>query len=182
MSEDASTPRRPAAGSGALIVTAEFGAEDFAWLDGLRRRHFPPERNQVPAHLTLFHALALSAESEVRTRLAAAASAVAPRARIAGLMNLGRGVALRVVSEELDAMREELAGGLHGLLGAQDAGGWRPHVTIQDKVAPQQARALLADLQARFAPRPLIIAGLGLHRYQGGPWQGLARYSFRGRR
>ncbi|HEU5286581.1 MAG TPA: 2'-5' RNA ligase family protein, partial [Sphingomicrobium sp.] len=39
--------------SGALIVTAELGAEDFAWLDALRRRHYPPERNRVPAHLTL---------------------------------------------------------------------------------------------------------------------------------
>ena len=34
--------------SGALIVTAELGGEDFAWLDGLRRRNFPLDRNQVP--------------------------------------------------------------------------------------------------------------------------------------
>ena len=43
--------------SGALIVTAAMGAEDFAWLDRQRRAYFPPERNQLSAHLTMFHAL-----------------------------------------------------------------------------------------------------------------------------
>lgn len=54
--------------SGALIVTAEIGAADFAWLEGLRRKHYPPDRNHVPAHLTIFHALPPSAEVEVRNR------------------------------------------------------------------------------------------------------------------
>ena len=40
-----------------LIVTALLGRADHAWLDGERQRHFPPERNQLPAHLTLFHQL-----------------------------------------------------------------------------------------------------------------------------
>lgn len=166
----------------ALIVTAEFGAEDFAWLDGLRSLYYPPERNQVPAHLTLFHALPPSAEPEARARLAAAAKAPAPRATIAGLMDLGGGVALRVVSDDLDAIRADLADALHGLLGARDAGGWRPHVTIQNKVAPKESRALIATFAAEFAPRPLAIYGLGLYRYLGGPWQKLALHLFRGRR
>ncbi|MEO5972141.1 MAG: 2'-5' RNA ligase family protein [Sphingomicrobium sp.] len=164
----------------ALIVTAELGAPDLAWLDRLRLQHYPPERNRLPAHLTMFHALPPSAESEARKRLAAA-KAPPPRATIAGLMDLGGGVALRVVSDDLDAIRDALADGLHGLLGAQDAGGWRPHVTIQNKVAPKVARALIAALGAEFAPRPLAIAGLGLHRYLGGPWETLALYPFRGR-
>jgi len=32
-----------------LIVTADFAPDDFAWLEGLRRRHYPAERNRVPA-------------------------------------------------------------------------------------------------------------------------------------
>lgn len=164
----------------ALIVTAEFGAEDFAWLDALRRRHYPPERNRVPAHLTLFHALAPSAESEVRGRLADLAAGPAPAARIAGVIDLGGGVAFRVVSDELDALRDELAHHLHGLLGAQDSGGWRPHVTIQNKVAPKEARQLRQSLEQDFRPRPLRLAGLGLHRYLGGPWETLTIYKFRG--
>lgn len=166
--------------SGALIVTAELGGEDFAWLDGLRRRHYPPQRNQLPAHLTLFHAIAPSAESELRRRLSDLASGPAPDARMSGLMDLGGGVAFRVLSDDLDALRDELADGLHGLLGAQDSGGWRPHVTIQNKVAPRAARELKRLLEMDFRPRPLRIAALALHRYLGGPWETLAAFPFRG--
>ena len=165
--------------AGALIVTAGFGRDDFAWLQSLRRQYYPSDRNRVPAHLTMFHALPPSAEGEVRARLAALAREAPPRARIDGLMDLGGGVAFRVVSDELGVMRQQIASDLHGLLSAQD-GGWRPHVTIQNKVPPKEARALLADLTRRFEPRPLAIHGLGLHRYLGGPWEALATYSFRG--
>ena len=166
--------------AGALIVTAELAQRDFSWLEGLRRSHFPPDRNQLPAHLTMFHTLPPSVESEIRVRLAALAKAPPPRATIEGLMDLGGGVAYRVVSTDLDRVREELAQALHGLLSFQDNGGWRPHVTIQNKVAPKVSRALMASLQSDFAPRPLSISGLGLHRYLGGPWENLANYPFRG--
>ena len=167
--------------NGPLIVTAELGPEDFAWLDALRRRHYPPGRNQVRAHLTIFHALPPSAEDEVRARLAEMTADRAPPAAITGLIDLVGGVAFRVVCDELEAMREELADGLHGLLSAQDAGGWRPHVTIQNKVQPRVARMLRQSLEGDFEPRPLRIAGLGLHRYLGGPWETLRVYPFRKR-
>jgi len=167
--------------AGALIVTAEIAPRDFSWIEGLRRAHYPAERNQVPAHLIIFHALPPSAEMELRTRLAEAVRAPPPTASIAGLMDLGGGVAFRIVSPDLDRLREDLANGLHGLLGAQDSGGWRPHVTIQNKVAPKVARALIASLKCTFVPRPLAISGLGLHRYLGGPWETIAVYPFRGR-
>jgi hypothetical protein len=167
--------------AGALIVTAEMAAEDQAWLDRLRRTHFPPERNQLAAHLTMFHALPPSLEGEVRHRLGEAARTRPPRAQIAGLMDLGGGVAFRVVSDDLDAVRAELADAFRGSLTSQDAQGWRPHVTIQNKVAPKAARGLLAELEAGFAPRRLAIRGLGLHRYLGGPWERIADYGFRGR-
>lgn len=167
--------------AGALIVTAEMASEDQAWLDRLRRAHFPPERNHLPAHLTMFHALPPSAEAEARSTLSRLALERPPQALIEGLMDLGGGVAFRVVSPELDRIRGELADHFHGLLSAQDAGGWRPHVTIQNKVPPKEARALRQRLEADFRPRPLAISGLGLHRYLGGPWEQLATYAFRGR-
>jgi hypothetical protein len=166
--------------AGALIVTAEIGPSDLAWLDRLRRMHYPPERKHVAAHLTMLHALPPSAEAEVRSTLARMASGVRPRAWVEGLIDLGGGVAYRVVSSDLDRIRNEIADHFHGLLGAQDAGGWRPHVTIQNKVTPKVARALIAELQREFSPRPLAISGLGLHRYLGGPWEKLAVYPFRG--
>ncbi|MDQ3077413.1 MAG: 2'-5' RNA ligase family protein [Pseudomonadota bacterium] len=168
--------------SAPLIVTAEMGAADLAWLDGLRRRHFPPERNQLAAHLTIFHAVPALLESELRRRLAAlAAELPPPRAAITGVMDLGGGVAFRIVSEELDAVRAELAEALRGSLTQQDSQGWRPHVTIQNKVAPKVARALVAELERGFSTRPLAIAGLAFHYYEGGPWRLGPRYAFRGR-
>lgn len=96
-------------------------------------------------------------------------------------MDLGGGVAFRVVSPELDGMRCDLAAHFEGLLTAQDRGGWRPHVTIQNKVPPKEARALLEKLERDFRPRRLGIFGLGLHRYLGGPWERIETWSFRGR-
>ena len=163
-----------------LIVTADFVSDDFAWLQGLRRTHYPADRNQVPAHLTMFHALPPSVHEEARQQLALHCRERPPRASVVGLMDLGGGVAFRIVSDELDEIRESIADHFHGMLGAQDAGGWRPHVTIQNKVPPKQARALLATIERNFRPRPLGIAGLSLHRYLNGPWEKLAGYSFRG--
>jgi hypothetical protein len=166
--------------AGALIITAELAPPDLAWLDGVRRAHYPAERNQLPAHLTMFHALPPSAEGEVRRSLARLATRSPPRSSIEGLMDLGGGVAFRVVSDELDAIRDDLAEQFGGLLSAQDSGGWRPHVTIQNKVSVREARALRAKLEREFRPRPIGIKGLGLHRYLGGPWERLETYSFRG--
>ena len=166
--------------AGALIVTAELGPADFGWLEGLRRAHYPADRNQLPAHLTMFHALPPSIEGELRTRLAEFARHPPPAASIEGAMDLGGGVAFRIVSPGLDLIRVELADAFHGSLGAQDSGGWRPHVTIQNKVPPREARALKESLERGFVSRPLAIHGFGLHRYLGGPWERLGLYPFRG--
>jgi hypothetical protein len=166
--------------AGALIITAEIAPRDLAWLDELRRQHFPAERIRVRAHLTMFHALPPSAEGEARRALARLGPAPPPPAMIERLMDLGGGVAFRVVSPDLNRIRRELAEDFHGLLSASDAGEWQPHVTVQNKVAVREARALLAELAADFRPRPLAISGLGLHRYLNGPWERLTIFSFRG--
>jgi len=165
----------------ALIVTAELGPADLARLDTLRRRHFPPERNQLAAHLTMFHAVPALLEDELKHRLARIASSPPPAATLAGLIDLCGGVAFRVVSEELEAIRDDLGEAFRGSLTQQDSHGWRPHVTIQNKVAPKVARALLAELQLTFEPRALVIAGLAYHYYENGPWRLGQRYAFLGR-
>ena len=166
--------------AGPLIVTAELAPEDFAWLNDLRLRHYPTERNRVPAHLTMFHAIAPSAEAELRQILRAMSEEPPPQAWIAGVMNLGGGVAFRIASDGLDGIRTEIAHRLRGLLTAQDSAGWSAHVTIQNKVSPREAKALIQALGENFAHRPIRISGLGLHRYLGGPWQTLRTFSFRG--
>jgi 2'-5' RNA ligase superfamily len=169
-----------AAGTAPLIVTATFGAVDHGWLEGLRRAHFPPERNQVPVHLTLFHHLPPSLEGELRDRLGHIVAAPPPLASISDIMDLGQGTAFRVGSQELEDMRAELAAAFRGMLTPQDQAGWRPHVTIQNKADRSKAIALQKLLQAGDFPRPLAIRGLASWRYLGGPWEPLRHYPFRG--
>lgn len=165
--------------SGALIVTATFGDGDNGWLQELRRTHYPPARNRVPAHLTLFHQLPPGLEAELSRRLADATAAPPPRATVAGIMDLGEGTALRIESEELEELRDGLAEAFHGLLGPQDRAPWTPHVTIQNKVARREAKALQQRLRATFEPRPLAISGLASWRYLGGPWEPVKAHPFR---
>ena len=162
-----------------IIVTALFGKGDTAYFDGLRKTHFPPQRNQLAAHLTMFHHLPPSLEAELKQRLAAETRGVpAPAVRIAGLMSLGRGVAFRIESPELEDIRDRLRDSFAAMLTPQDSAGWRPHVTIQNKVEPYQAKALQAELAADFRPRAAEIAGLAAWWYRGGPWEPLSRHMF----
>ena len=162
-----------------IIVTALFGRQDQAWFDALRREHFPAERNQLDAHLTLFHHLPPSAADELKHRLMQETRGVrAPQARVGGLMSLGRGVAYRIEAPALTAIRARLAEAFAGLLMPQDAGGWRPHVTVQNKVSPAIAKLLLAQLSRDFRARDVEIAGLGAWWYRGGPWEPLSRHMF----
>jgi hypothetical protein len=165
--------------SGPLIVTALFGPGDDGWLQQLRRTHYPADRNRVPAHLTLFHQLTPNLEGELSARLAAATAAPPPPATLAGLMDLGQGTALRVESPMLEEIRADLADAFHGLLMPQDQSLWRPHITIQNKVEPGEARALRRQLVATFEPRPLRIRALASWRYLGGPWEPLKTHPFR---
>ena len=80
-------------GPAPIILAAWLGDADQSWLDGLRQAHSPPERNQLAAHLTMFHHLPPSAEAELKSRLATATRAPRPDASISDLMSLGRGVA-----------------------------------------------------------------------------------------
>ena len=168
-------------GDGApIIVTALMGDADFAWADGLRRAHFPPERNMILAHVTLFHHLPPSSLPELSQRLKQACAGPPPAARLTDVMFLGRGVAFRIESAELMAIRDGLADAFEDLLTPQDRQRPRLHITIQNKVAPDVARALADQLRADFQPRPLKIAGLAAWRYLGGPWELAMRASFRG--
>lgn len=164
-----------------IIITAEMGKADQAWANGLRRNHFPPERNFLDAHITLFHHLPPSHLPEIKSRLATLASEYPPPiAHLTEVMMLGRGVAYRVDSPELLSIRDELAEEFRGLLIPQDQARPRLHITVQNKVEPATAKALHAELSAGFTPRPISISGLAAYYYRGGPWEHIASWKFRG--
>ena len=148
-----------------LILTAAFAAPDQARFDRLREAHFPPDRNHIPAHLTLFHHLPGDDEAPCR-------------AEIPGLRSLGRGVAFDVRCPPLASLRAALGKLWHESLTAQDRQDWRPHVTVQNKVAPAEAAALLAAMRAEFAPFGVSVEGVHLWRYLGGPWEDLGTFAF----
>lgn len=157
-----------------LILTALLDSASFAILDGLRRRHFPAELNQVPAHVSLFHHLPGSAAVIVlRDVEAACRDRVSFDLRPDGVRLLGRGVAIGYEAPELRDLRAELAASWSAWLTPQDRQRFKPHVTIQNKVTPEKAKALRDAMQGA-APPVCIIEGVAIWRYLGGPWETVA--------
>ena len=162
-----------------LILTVRLSDEAQARFDRLRALHFPPERNVVPAHITLFHHLPGAQAQAVQAELdTVCAGGVAFEVEAAGLRFLGRGVAYELRAPELLRLRAGLARAWADWLTPQDRQGFRPHVTVQNKVEPERARALLAALQAGFTPFAFEALGLRLWRYLGGPWQAVSEHPF----
>lgn len=163
-----------------LLITAELPPDVLAWADALRRMHYPPERNRLRAHVTLFHALPPSVEKELLQVLADLARRPAPLARIDGLMKLDRGTALAVESVGMVELHGIIAERMHGLLTDQDTRPLRLHVTVQNKVAPEAARALQSSLAPELKPRSFRFYGFGLYAWEGGVWRPIRTIAFRG--
>jgi hypothetical protein len=165
-----------------FIVTAELPPDLLRWADNLRQQHFPPERNHLQAHVTLFHALAPSLREALPTMLARfAADFAPPAADLTGLMNLGRGTALALQSPAMLTIRQAIAEHFHGTLTAQDQHTPRLHVTIQNKVTPEAARDLQIALADQIERRRFAFTGLGLHRYCNPHWEAVGIWPFRGK-
>jgi 2'-5' RNA ligase len=163
-----------------LVVSAVLVADAQDDLDARRRRYFPAARLQVGAHLTLFHALPGDREAEVAAALERlTAGRPRPTITVGEPFGLGRGVAFRMPSPALEEVRGEVAEEFRDVLTPQDARPWRPHVTIQNKVDPDEARRTLASVRAGHAPYETLVEALALWRYRGGPWEAAGEFAFR---
>jgi 2'-5' RNA ligase len=163
--------------SAPLVVTLQLDEQAQARFDALRTAHFPPERLVVGAHVTLFHALPGDREQEVRKGLTEAARRAPFAVAVTRVRSLGRGVAYDLSAPELAALHGELQRRLP-VQTAQDEQRLKAHVTVQNKVEPEQARSLLAGLAAQFAPYEVQALGLRLWRYLGGPWEPVETMGF----
>jgi 2'-5' RNA ligase len=151
------------------------------YFDLLREQHFPPERNYLKAHLTMFHALPPDDIETLTTLLAGVTIRRQPiDAEVFGLRSLGHGVAFELPSPALQALRGEIASAFQDKLTAQDRQIWRPHITVQNKVSRERAHDLLIQIQQRFEPWTAVIEGVKLWRYEGGPWALIARFGLNG--
>ena len=165
-----------------LILTAELPPELHRRYTDLRTAHFPPERNYLEAHVTLFHAIPGQCRNEACRYLARLAGEVAPvPGRVEGLMSLGGGTAIKLASPEMLSLRDEIADHFHGMLTQQDQHRPRLHVTIQNKVSSKEAKALQAQLSGMIEARDFTFPGLALYIHRGGPWEFVKRFAFRGK-
>ncbi len=165
-----------------FIVTAELPVDIFAWANGLRAEHFPPERNFLKAHVTLFHSFAPSLREELPRYLSRMAAEFAPPAAdLNGLMDLGGGTALAIRSPAMLAIRQLIADHFWDMLTKQDQGGKKLHITVQNKVSRADALALQVKLADRIQPRSFAFTGLGLHIYRRPHWEAVNTWKFRGK-
>lgn len=161
--------------STSLILTLKLDQATFERVDTLRQQYFPPERNIVPAHVILFHQLPGDRESAISHSLKTLCAQTRHfPVSLPSLQFLGNGVAITVSSPELRQAHKTLAATWNAWLIPQDRQGYRPHITIQNKVNPETARQLYEDLGARWQPRTGWGEGLLLWYYRQGPWE-LAR-------
>ncbi len=154
-----------------LIITAKLDAASSNYFDRLRIKHFPPERNFLAAHVTLFHHLPGENLDEIAADLES--FAVRPAFSIAfdSWRSLGRGVAMNITSVELVNLRTKLAAHWHHHLTPQDRQKFQPHITIQNKTDPQIARQLFQEISRTHQPFDGVVIGLNLWTYLGGPWR-----------
>ena len=159
------------------ILTLHLDSDSQAFFESMRQKHFPPERNQIPAHLTLFHSLPNS--DAITQALDQATQTPAFRIAITGLRSLGKGVAYKVASPPLLHLHAGLASAFADHLTPQDTQRFIPHIVIQNKATPEQARKLFAELERTFHALEADATGLDLWHYLGGPWQLAQTFPFR---
>lgn len=177
------TPPPPVRATGAapVILTGMLGAAQKRYYDEMRRLYYPQHRQQVGAHITLFHHLPPSILPELSSLIRQmAAQMAAPRAHVERVMDLGTGTAFLIHSPELQALRAHIGEHFHGMISAQDQAVPRLHITIQNKVSRQQALELQRRLERDFQAQPLDIMGLEAHHYRDGPWEKAFGVTFRG--
>jgi hypothetical protein len=168
-----------------FILTAVLPPDLQGFAEGMRRAHFPAEKNHLHAHVTLFHSFAPALLEELKDFIPKlAAEFAAPAGAVKGVMDLGKGTAIALDAPELLTLRALIAEHFRGSLTAQDLHEPRPHVTIQNKVTREEARALQADLPRLLAPwiakGRFAFPALALHRYRAGPWEEVKTSAFRG--
>lgn len=168
-----------------LILCAWMDDLTQAWLNDLRTQHFPPHLNRLSAHLTLFHAL----PGENRRGIEEGINQVLDQhfrkkeeekkgeggaaLQFPKLISLGRGFAAEVICAPLVNIHKALQRKWWNDLTPQDRQGFRPHVTLQNKVSPVSAKSTLQQLAPNWrADYTGTLLGLTLWVYQGssGTW------------
>ena len=156
----------------AMILTLGFDSRSFARLAAERERHFPPARNFIQVHVTLFQQLADHAHLRLLADLAAEASTVPVLTfEATGIVDFGGGAAIEVACPSARELQTRLRRRWSDILTPGDDRPRQLHVTVQNKVYRDTARKTQAALRAGFTPWQGLFDRLLLWHYRGGPWE-----------
>lgn len=163
-----------------LILTLTLDAGNQQFFNTLRRRHFPPERNYLDAHLTLFHHLPYNEPQIIDDIKIAVNTCNALLLKVTEIKSIGNGVAYKLECTKLQQLHKHLQLKWEQWLIPQDRQKLWPHITVQNKVDAAQAMLLKAELEQTFKPFEATGVGLSLFEYQGGPWKYINHFPFTG--
>jgi 2'-5' RNA ligase len=162
-----------------LILTLTLNPEAQRSFNNLRQQYFPPERNFLDAHLSLFHQLPAGEEGVVKTIKSLASEQSPFNMAITEIVSIGNGVAYKVGSEQLQSLHRHLQQQWQQWIIPQDKQKLWPHITIQNKVSPDVAKALINELSTDFKPFEVLATGFSLWEYLGGPWKLVETFAFK---
>lgn len=161
-----------------LILTLSIEKEASSFFNSLRKKHFPPSRNFIDAHLTLFHSL--PNENKIIDTVKDLSNLQVPfELIIKEVVFIGKGAAYKIESNELMQLHKTLQNKWQHFLSLQDRQKLWPHITVQNKVPVQEARQLLYELKESFTPFPISATGLQLWEYLNGPWKLVEYFAFK---
>ncbi|BFZ63641.1 hypothetical protein YB2330_004772 [Saitoella coloradoensis] len=162
-----------------LILTLRLSPDLAHTLTALRTRYFPPRRNHLPAHLTLFHAIPAEKYEDLVREVEDVARSLRPFGVVlkhpfllGGRAN-PKGVGLELAAPpQLRNLHAHIqhAPSLGPYLTQQDRQPIRPHITIQNKVGPEEAQRCFEEVGGGWRDIGGEGEGLDLWEYMGGPW------------
>lgn len=162
-----------------LILTLALDEGSQTFFNQLREQYFPPERNHLEAHLTLFHHLPGDEREGISAHLSGVAREYTTLHLAASeVKTIGRGVAYKLENKSLMQLHRQLAKQWQDWLTPQDRQKLWPHITVQNKVDSAKARRVHEKLATGFEPFTVYGTGLKLWAYQNGPWKWLEDFSF----
>ena len=163
-----------------LILTVQLDEESQLFFTEKRKKYFPPERNFLDAHLTLFHHLPDEEMTIIETIEDNCKQQKTISLNVTEVKSIGKGVAYKVESKEVVALHKRLQKEWLPYLTTQDRQGLWPHVTIQNKVTVEEAKRTLEEEKTNFTPFTTQAKGVILWRYLNGPWQWYRSFPFAG--
>ena len=154
-----------------IILTARPDDQAQAFFDAKRTAFFPPDRNYLDAHLTMFHALPPDNLDKISQDIQPAIDAPPPlQAKASDIMFMGFGSAYIIDCPQLVTIRQQLVEKWGDDLSPQDRQKFKPHITFQNKVDADTAKAVYHEQSEVFEPFDFQITGLSLWYYDMGPW------------